>query len=47
MALGEHVYAPLRRCHVPFALMGWGVLIGLMVYATVSDIAKMATVVMI
>lgn len=40
MALLPRIYAPLRRLQMPFALTGWLLLFGLMLYATILDISK-------
>jgi regulator of sigma E protease len=39
----EKVYRPLVRLQAPAALVGWVLVMGLMVYATIQDIDKIAS----
>ena len=42
MGILEKIYAPLGRLEVPMAVTGWILLMGLMLYATVLDISRIA-----
>ena len=39
----EKVYRPLVRLQAPAALVGWVLVMGLMAYATIQDIDKIAS----
>ena len=38
----QKIYRPLKRLQMPLALTGWVLLIGLMIYVTIQDAAKIA-----
>jgi len=42
MATMQTVFAPLRRLEMPLTVAGWVVLMGLMLYATVLDVSRIA-----
>ena len=42
MGLLQWVHDPLKRLHVPLAITGWALLVGLMVYVTVLDVLRVA-----
>ncbi len=42
LCLGEKIHPKLLKLHVPLAVTGWVLLVGLMLYATVLDIDRMS-----
>lgn len=42
MCILERIYKPVVRFEIPFALAGWALLISLMMYTTILDIARLA-----
>ena len=42
MGLLRKIYQPLRRLEMPLTVGGWVLLAGLMLYATVLDVARVA-----
>lgn len=47
MAILQQSYAPLRRLQMPFALAGWLIMFGLMIYTTTLDISKLLQSIMV
>jgi membrane-associated protease RseP (regulator of RpoE activity) len=43
MGLLRKIYQPLRRLEMPLTVGGWLLLAGLMLYATVLDVARVAS----
>jgi len=40
LALLQKIYKPLRRLHIPMAIVGWLFIFGLIIYVTINDIKK-------
>jgi len=43
MGILKKLYSPLARLEIPFALTGWAMLMGLVLYATILDISRIVT----
>jgi regulator of sigma E protease len=43
MGVLQKVYDPLKRLHMPLAVTGWALLIGLMIYVTILDVLKITS----